>query len=232
MSCNTGNIPFFNHVALKGNSSLDQRQRLTLSGGWELPFQKAWSSGPKAVTSGWTLYPIFSDFTGTPFSITAGLRESAVGNKPGPSGAGDLQIVNVQQLTASVQTYNAHATTTITGGAKPLTGLYYFNPNDFTVPAAWNTTTFIPNPSQLTYGMARNSIPGIGTVNLDLALAKKTPLFRERLTSEFRVEAFNLFNHTEFTNPNTSRTSPLFGQVTAVNATGPRVLQLALRIQF
>jgi hypothetical protein len=78
--------------------------------------------------------------------------------------------------------------------------------------------------------MPRNSIPGIGVVNLDLALAKKTALFRERVTSELRVEAFDVFNHTEFSNPNTSRTSSLFGQVTSVLQN--RVLQLALRIQF
>ena len=77
--------------------------------------------------------------------------------------------------------------------------------------------------------MGRDSIPGIGVVNLDLALAKRTRLF-ERLNTEFRAEAFNSLNHTEFANPVTSRTSPTFGQVTSVLAN--RVMQLALRLTF
>jgi len=89
--------------------------------------------------------------------------------------------------------------------------------------------------------MPRNSIPGIGVVNLDLALAKKTMVFRERVGLELRVEMFDALNHTEFNNPNTSRTSPLFGQVTSVVGTGPgqngsavgyRVGQLAARLEF
>ena len=227
ITSSAGDIPFYDHNALRGNSAYDQRQRFTLSGGWELPFAKAWSSGPRRLTSGWTLYPIFNAYTGTPFSISAGLRENTAGTKPGPSGAGDLGIVNVEQITPTIPLYNPHNITTLASGK---TGLYYFNPADFTVPSNWNSSSFLPNLSQLTYGMGRNSIPGIGVVNLDIALAKKTALFRERVSSEFRVEAFDVFNHTEFANPNTSRTSSLFGQVTSVLQN--RVLQLALRIQF
>ncbi|HEY6341853.1 MAG TPA: TonB-dependent receptor [Bryobacteraceae bacterium] len=53
----TSTVPYYNHDALLGNSDFDIRQRFVLSGGWELPFAKAWSSGPKWLTSGWSLYP-------------------------------------------------------------------------------------------------------------------------------------------------------------------------------
>jgi hypothetical protein len=139
-------------------------------------------------------------------------------------------LVRVQQLTPTVQTYDPHTTQTITVGASTRTGLYYFNPSNFTVPSTWNSASYIPTAAQRTYGMPRNSIAGIGVVNLDLALAKKTTLFKDRVSSEFRAEAFNALNHTEFANPNVSRTSSLFGQVTSV--LGNRVLQLALRVQF
>ncbi len=226
----TGNIPFYNHYALEANSNYDQRQRFTLSGGWELPFDKAWGSGPKALTRGWTLYPIFSAYTGMPFDVSAGLNEGTLGNKAGASGAGDNGLVRVKHVTTSVQTFDPHTTQSLTVGTSTRTGLYYFSPNDFTVPSTWNSASYIPTAAQRTYGMPRNSIPGIGVVNLDLALAKKTPLFKERVNSEFRVEAFNALNHTEFANPNISRTSSLFGQVTSV--LGNRVVQLALRVQF
>jgi hypothetical protein len=117
--------------------------------------------------------------------------------------------------------------------------LYYLNPNDFTVPSAWNSASYIPTPAQRTYGMPRNSIPGIGVMNLDLAVTKKTSVFRERASLELRFEMFDALNHTEFgsTTPgqsasgvNVSRTSTLFGQVTSV--LGNRVGQVAARLQF
>ena len=174
----SGNIPYYNHDALVGNSAYDQRQRLTIAGGWELPFDKAWSSGPKRLTTGWTLYPIFSDYTGTPFSISAALKEnSPVENKAGASGAGDNQLVQAELTVPSVQTFNPHTTQTIVVGTTSRTGLYYFNPNDFTVPSTWNSASYIPTAAERTYGMGRNTIPGIGVVNLDLALAKRIRLF-------------------------------------------------------
>jgi outer membrane receptor protein involved in Fe transport len=234
VTSNTGNIPYYNHAALRANSNYDQRQRFTFSGGWELPFAKALTSAPGRLTRGWTLYPIFSMYTGTPFDISAGVSNGSSGNRPGASGAGDNNLVRAALTVSQVPTYDPHQVQTITVGTANRTGLYYFNPNNFTVPSTWNSATYIATPDQRTYGMPRNAIPGIGVVNLDLALAKRTPIVqrgdRSVLDSEFRLEAFNALNHTEFSNPNVSRTSSLFGQVTSV--LGNRVLQLALRLTF
>lgn len=226
----SGGVPYYAHNALRGNSDFDQRQRFTLSGGWELPFDKAWSSGPKALTGGWTLYPIFTWHTGQFFSIPASLQSNTpVNNIPGPSGAGDTVLVRAQQVTPSVQLYSPGSTQTINGQ----TGLYYFNPNDFTVPSQWGDSSYIPTPGQRTYGMARNSIPGIGLVNLDLAIVKKNVFFHERLTSEIRLEAFNAVNHAEFANPSSSILNPeFFGQITQTVTQTGRVGQIALRITF
>jgi len=66
---------------------------------------------------------------------------------------------------------------------------------------------------------------------MDLALEKATDLVGERLKLLFRVEAFNLFNHTEFRPPAAkSITSGTFGQITGTY--DPRILQLALRLTF
>lgn len=87
------------------------------------------------------------------------------------------------------------------------------------------------NPSQRTYGtLGRNAFRTPGRTNLDFAAAKTTPVFRERVLSEFRFEAFNIFNHVQFREPNTSITSPIFGQITQTY--DPRILQLALRVTF
>ena len=54
---------------------------------------------------------------------------------------------------------------------------------------------------------------------------------RERLNVQFRAEAFNVLNHTNFNNPaSTSLTSGVYNQITS--ARDPRQLQLALKLIF
>jgi hypothetical protein len=67
--------------------------------------------------------------------------------------------------------------------------------------------------------------------NVDLTLAKTFRLPREGMRLQFRAEAFNLFNHPNFTNPSLSLTSPLtFGEFQGVM--DPRTMQFALRFEF
>jgi hypothetical protein len=67
--------------------------------------------------------------------------------------------------------------------------------------------------------------------NTDLTLAKTFRLPREGMRLQFRAEAFNLFNHPNFTNPSLSLTSPLtFGEFQGVM--DPRTMQFALRFEF
>ena len=66
---------------------------------------------------------------------------------------------------------------------------------------------------------------------MDLALEKATNLIGERTKLIFRVEAFNIFNHTEFRPPaDTRATAGTFGQISGTY--DPRILQLALRLTF
>ena len=67
-------------------------------------------------------------------------------------------------------------------------------------------------------------------VNFDLALAKLTPIYGERVSAEFRAEFFNILNHTQFYEPNTDITAGTFGRVT--QTWDPRIIQLAVRIRF
>lgn len=54
---------------------------------------------------------------------------------------------------------------------------------------------------------------------------------RERVSAQFRAEAFNAMNHPSFDVPNTTPTSSAFGTVTAT-LSEPRGLQFALKIAF
>ncbi len=83
------------------------------------------------------------------------------------------------------------------------------------------------------YGTApRNVLRGPGRTNLDLSLAKTTPLYRERITLELRVDAFNVLNHAEFNNldNNAQDIGSTFGQVTG--ACDPRILQSGAHVHF
>ena len=148
-------------------------------------------------------------------------------------------MVRPNLTTSNVQILNPHQAQTINGAA----GNYWFNPNDFVVPASFGEPKYVPPAGQGTYGtLPRNAFRGPDRTNLDLALAKVVS-YRAELKAEFRLEAFNIFNHTEFYNPGCAPgvngvptcntlvpTNGNFGQITATY--NPRVLQIAMRVQF
>jgi hypothetical protein len=215
-------IASYNHHALYGNSDFNVPQRLTLSGGWELPLAKAWSGGPKRLTSGWSLYPIVFAQSGIPLDALAGLHESQ--NNPGPSGAGDREVVRADQVTSTIHTFDPHQVQTFNGVAAN----YWFDPNDFQLDPCIAAGTC---PLGFYGTFRRNSFRGPRHVNADLALEKATTLVGEQTKLIFRVEAFNVFNHTEFRPPSaTSFASGTFGQITGTY--DPRILQLALKLTF
>jgi outer membrane receptor protein involved in Fe transport len=232
-------VPYYNHEQFRGSGDTDVRQALTMSGGWTLPFDNAWKRGPKLLTRGWAIYPILSYRTGFPLDVLAGLSTSR--RDPGPSGAGDAFSVRADLTSNTIQTLNPHTYQSLNGSS----GNYYLNPANFSntransldAQASADAST-IP-ASQFTYGsLPRNALRGPGRTNLDMSLTK-TFSIRERLELELRGDAFNIFNHTEFANPNVNINDPTFGQISSVvgandqlNPTGPRILQVALHLRF
>jgi hypothetical protein len=73
---------------------------------------------------------------------------------------------------------------------------------------------------------------GPGEDNYDMALAKKITL-TESKSLLFRIEAFNVFNHTQFNGPGSvdgNIGSSTFGNV--ISAAPPRIMQAALKFIF
>jgi len=109
-------------------------------------------------------------------------------------------------------------------------------------PAAFDATSPMAENRQGTLG--RNVIPGFGLTQVDLSIGRKFPI-TERLIEQFRADAFNLFNHPNFTNPggylsggpslllSRETLNTGFGGLNPIfQQGGPRSLQLSLRLAF
>jgi Carboxypeptidase regulatory-like domain/TonB dependent receptor/TonB-dependent Receptor Plug Domain len=247
-------VPSYDPELFRASSDTDVRHRITLSGAWELPFDRLWKSGPRRLTEGWTLFPILTWRTGFPLSVPGNLQ---IGNfDEGPSGAGDGIIVNAN-VVGPTNILNPRVSQDFGNGP----GHYWFNPNSFTNAIGTDTNPADPNlctelsseapgtfpsdtqavlcPSLRTYGsFRRNSLPGPGLTNLDFSVAKNTAI-TERLKLEIRGDFFNILNHTEFaepdTNPNDIGQGGTFGQVTNTgvpNDQRQRIIQIAARFSF
>jgi hypothetical protein len=70
---------------------------------------------------------------------------------------------------------------------------------------------------------------GPASWNLDAALMR-TFSIHGRHKIDLRFEAFHVFNHARFNNPNTTFTSTIFGKITT--AADPRICQFALKYSF
>jgi len=70
---------------------------------------------------------------------------------------------------------------------------------------------------------------------LDSTIVKKLR-FTERIGGELRVDVFNILNHPNFSNPNTSVTNPNFGVINGTtpfnNYANPRAMRLGARVTF
>ena len=104
--------------------------------------------------------------------------------------------------------------------------IQYFDPNAFIVPANG------------TYGnVGRDVLIGPGLATVDASLLKNTTI-SERFTLQFRAEAFNILNHTNFSTPNavvfTSASSGPVSTAGLINATATtsRQIQFGLKLLF
>lgn len=210
---NTSTVPFYNRSQFRGPSDFDATHRIVLSGGWELPFQRMWNSGPKVLLSGWNLYPIFSWQTGFPLTVNAQINPFGDSSQPGPSGAGDGFLAN-----AAFSPGFTHVT--ILNPRLP--GNHYFAKATFTGTL----------PANEPYGLPRGIFRGPGATNLDLSLAKQTKLY-ENVNLELRLDAFDALNHAEFANPRLNLLSGTFGRVTSTSTINPfRIVQIAAHLTF
>jgi hypothetical protein len=253
-------VPSYDPEQFRASSDTDLRNRFSLSGGWELPFDRMWASGPRRLTQGWNLFPIFTWQSGFPIDVFANLADESGSFSEGPSGAGDFGNVHAN-VVGPTNTINPHPQMTLSGTTFAPCQLeafnpnncanFWFNPTSFSnaqcgdsndpPPCTPGPTIFpsdsqvVANPALATYGtLRRNSLRGPGLVNLDMSISKTTPI-TEKLKLEIRGDFFNLLNHAEFANPDTNIADATFGEILNTGVPGDqreRIIQLAARFSF
>ncbi len=187
-------------------SLFDARHRFVLSYYWELPVHK-YSGVAGKVLDGWALSGITTYQTGFPIRITSSADNELMNSF-------DFELPGEPDQLAPFRIQRPQSN-----------GNYYFNPNIFT-----EDTTADPTLLGRVGNAPRTICCGPGISNTDVAILKTIP-FNETKRVEFRAELFNVFNHTQFFNPDGNSTDgSQFGQVT--QAKDPRLVQFALKFFF
>ena len=199
----------FNLSKEKGVSSYDQTLNNTTSVVWDLPFGKGMRFGTAMaapfdyLVGGWRVTLINTMGSGLPGT----LRYNTVARQ-GIGGAGVSIRPNV-------------------------TGASLYFPNDQREWFRWLDPAAVQpvaaNESNPFGNAGRGTVRGEALYQADLGLHKTFPI-TERFRLEFRGEAFNLLNSTNFLVPDTNRSNVTYGTVTSTRAA--RQLQFALKLVF
>ena len=193
-----------------GKAGFDRTHNLTISYTWDLPkASSGWNNSfTRHVLDNWQLSGITTFVSGAPLGIGFSTTDGA-----DIAGGGDG--VRTVVLTNPV----------LPKGERTFTRFF-------------NTEAF-GRPARETFGNApKDVIRGPGINNWDVSLFKNVPLGREARMLQMRVEAYNVWNHTQFSAVDTAaRFTPAgqqantrFGSLTAARA--PRQMQVGLRLVF
>ena len=174
----------YNFAANRASSNFDQRHVFTASYIYDLPFFRSGGLTHKLL-GGWQYSGITAFSTGAPFTVTNG-------------GGGDTTGL------ISVPADNAGVANGLTTGAsrpdlvgKPNGSIPAGDGANISGPLLVNPAAFAA-PQGLTFGNTpRNDARNPHQINFDMALYKHFAI-TESTSFEFRTEAFNVFNHTEW----------------------------------
>ncbi len=204
---------------------------------YELPFGpgKAFLNGggfKGKLLGGWQISGIAQFRTGRPISFYAGSCT--------PGNCSGAQTTYRGTVNRSARSGNITPVTTLTlSQLQSKTGLF-FSPTtglpivvDPSLIGSDNRANpaFFTNPTAGQFGnLSLTPVDGPGYWNVDTALIKRTK-FSESLNLELRLEAFNVFNHTNFSVPNSLDINATdFGKITSTF--DPRILQISFKFNF
>jgi hypothetical protein len=224
---------FFDRAAFRGPADFNISQNLTISYLWVLPTPRSLHGPVEWVAGGWQVSGIIQANTGLPFTPLIG-GDPLGENNSDPfdypnrlSGPGCSSLVNPGNVTNYIK-LNCFglplASPPIAAQCVP------FQPGGAGQPVAAGTC------QNLIGNAGRNEVIGPGLLNFDFSLVKNNRI-RENLNLQFRVDTFNIFNHSNFAAPIANST--LFDQTGApvagagqINQTSNanREIQFALKL--
>jgi hypothetical protein len=203
----------WNPRAVKGRDSSIRQQQIIIYGLAQLPFgrNKLLLSNANAVVNqivgGWQISPVLNYSSGLPFTLSYSSCNASI---PGSAPC----YVNGQP-----SRFQKHVT------GFPGHGLSYYDPQ---FGGAFTATGL----DQI--GTAgRNSVFGPHFFNTDISVQKNFPV-KESVVLQFRMDAFNAFNHVTFGNPggNVQQNGSITQGPGVDGTTNPRQLQFVFRVQF
>ncbi|HWQ03316.1 MAG TPA: TonB-dependent receptor [Candidatus Nitrosotenuis sp.] len=189
-------------------SNFDVRQRFSLSFGYDFPYCRevggrvTYTGWQSWIFGGWSTYGIVTLQSGRPFTVAL------------------LPEVDNSNTGRSVLGFGANDRPNVSGNPAAA------NPSE----TMWFNTSAFSMPAFGSFGNAGRNIlegPGLAVVNFSLL---KTIGIREAGRLQFRAEAFNLFNRTNYDLPDNFFGSPTFGQI--LSAQSPRRVQFGLKFLF
>lgn len=196
----------YNLAAERGLASFNVAHRWVSTYIYDLPFGKqgkyAKSGFASAILGNIQTSGIYSLQTGFPF--TANLRGDTAGVGAGTGGI-------------FVRPNAAVGQTALMDGNLRSTSLWF------------NTGAFLTPPAAQFGNVGRNTIVGPGISNFDVVLVKSIPI-REAVTFQFRIEAFNLLNTSNYNIVGRIINDPTFGRV--LSQLDPRQVQVGLKAIF
>jgi Carboxypeptidase regulatory-like domain/TonB dependent receptor len=188
-------------------SAFDITQNFVVSYNYQLPFARLFHAANR-FTQGWELSGITRFSTGFPVTLINYGDNSLLGAEPNGINNYGVDEPDVAQGSLNLN-------------HNPRNGLSYFN------------SALFSNNARGTPGNAsRRYFYGPGMENFDMAVLKNLRL-TESKSLQFRIEAFNVFNHAQFFGPQAvdgNISSGTFGQV--VSAAAPRLVQVGAKFVF
>ncbi|HLK68530.1 MAG TPA: carboxypeptidase regulatory-like domain-containing protein [Bryobacteraceae bacterium] len=191
----------YNRLANYGPSSFDRRQVLAVNYVYQLPIFHEGNAFTKAITNGWQFSGVTEVVTGSPF--TPGFSISGAGN---------------QNITGS---NTEGARIGVVAGCDPYT--HSSDPFNRLNPACF----FAPMPGSIGLESGINFLYGPSVVNFDMALQKEF-VVKERVHFQLRLDAFNAFNHTEFSGYNATLNFNSYPTVNGIVSGAPTITSTAL----
>ena len=197
----------FDYKKSRALSLFNSAQRFVINYVWDIPMPKYQGIKGK-ILDDWEFSGITQFQSGFPIRLQTQDDNELIGSL-------FFFGTGAPQMTGTVpQLQNPKALQTINGA----TGHFYLTPGQFADPTLG---TFATTPRSICCGPGQNE--------WDITLSKKFSLTEARYF-QFRADIFNLFNKTQFVNPDGNFSDSTFGQV--LSARDPRLVQFALKFYF